>query len=256
MPLDFREVARAAKMRHSPFEWLRGPASYNSASDEVSLASDKSERYFPSDEDAILPDLAAISAPADAVAFVQRYGLLTKGPDDEDVHEPFSEIRDEAEMLWLYLRLYEVICRADRGDDNAVRELRQLWYRRLDEAAQRLKATSRPPEDDEELVGWCRDFLGWMTNEGMRGTEWVVVSEAAGWSLSGWPDDLLSHAYQQLAFLMVKKRPVRVCEECGLIFVVEHGRQRFCNPVCSGRARNRRWREAAGGKVGEEEHNE
>lgn len=233
-----------ATLRHSPFEWLRGPARYGRATDEISLDREKAELYFPSDEAGILFELAEIKAPADAVSFTQRYGLLTKGPAGENLHESFTEIRDEAELLALFLRLYELLERAHRGDPDAVRELQAVWYKRLRQSAEKMGVSSLPPADDQALIAYCRAFLTWMTNEGMRGTELVVFTEDDGWSLSGWPADLLSHAYQELAFLIVKREPARVCEECGRVFVVEHGRQRFCSPSCSGRARNRRWREA------------
>lgn len=249
MTLDSEEVEKIARqglrLRFAPFEWVRGPARYDRERDEIVITRSRTEQYIPAEEPSLLFDLADVSSPDDAVVFAQRFGLFTKGPDDKELRERFRDMREEAEMLWLYLRLYEVIRRALRGVADARRELASIWYQRLEESARALEGfgvTTRPPDDDDELVEWCIAFLAWMTNEGMRGCELVVFGESDGWSVAGWPNSLLGHAYQELAFLIGERRPVLVCEECGRVFPVSHGRQRFCDPACSNRSRNRRWR--------------
>jgi hypothetical protein len=227
-----------------PKQWLRGPASVDRLTGEIVLARDRAALYQPISDRQVVFDLAAVSEPRDAVAFVQKHGLLIHGPDDAGDREPFEEFRHHAGATWLLLHLVELIRRA-RDDYAATRELRTIWLPKVAQAFREEGQDLRPPLDDDDdiaVIAWAADFVAAFVVERRKDQELDLVWDGEGWAEAWLVPNLIGAVYEQLAEIMLGRTPLLVCEECQQVFPVDHGRQKYCSKSCAGKARSRRWR--------------
>jgi hypothetical protein len=233
----------ATELRVAPMEWLRGPAKLDDG--WIELDRERARRYTPFAEAGLMYDLAAIRRPPDALAFVQRYGLLHHGPDAQDSRERFADFESAALELSNTIGIYNLIRRAVRGEQDSGDAMSQLW----DLAPQLAEGFDGEAKSADELVDQATQLVTYWTNQGLRGVDFKVVPSAhwggqvGDFSLSAHTPTLLGSAYQQLAQAIVGRMPMRSCPECGRYFVFKDKRQRFCSATCGSRARQRRFAE-------------
>lgn len=225
-----------------PPPWLRGPAALDDG--WVVLDLERAREYQPSE--AGLPyDLAAVSAPADVIAFVQRHGLLRHGPGADEHRERLRDFEEQALGLRYILRVYQELRRGlseDRGE--SVEGLRALRGELRPALSDFFEA---PASSDEELLAQASVTIAQGISQGLEGVEESVGAAVVGGGSPGLfgfaprPPDLVGYAYHQLAMAVVSRAAMRTCAECGRFFPVKDRRQRFCTPTCASRARYRRW---------------
>ncbi|HHX44471.1 MAG TPA: hypothetical protein GX714_10860 [Chloroflexi bacterium] len=226
-------------IRAEPPAWLRGPASV--VDGWIVLDRQRAHEYHPYGASNLAFDLAAVSTPQDAIAFVTRYGLLRHGPQANEWREPYSEWQQESSQLRAVFMLKSAL---DRALEGAPEEL------------QRLAPVIRPlwqgaPENDKELTEQAAKTIAMIVSEGLRGVEhrliamfeWGAGNAPNEFATGIHPTDLVGYAYHHVAQLLNKKVVWLACPECGQYFVPTDGRQRYCSPTCAGRARYRRWAE-------------
>jgi hypothetical protein len=231
-----------------PVKWLHGPARIEG--EFVVLDPSRARPYFPIAEQELVYDLAAVRRPQDALAFVQRYGLLTHGPDANEHREALSLFVKEALSVTFALTLYLSIRKAVGSEalaaSDAIRELREFLPEFLPELGVARKTT------DHGVIDLASRTVAGLVNSGLVGVE-SKIEHAGGYEEGERGDFLLSARsptlrgliYHQLALLITTRFPLRTCaeSECGRFFPVRDKRQQFCSATCSGRARQRRWAE-------------
>jgi hypothetical protein len=236
----------ARLMRLAPSQWLRGPRARHEAG-WIVLDPEGLERYMPlaEAEGPALP-LARVREPADAVAFVRRFGLLQHGPGAEPpLREAFGEWLRAANLVSSILGYYRALQAAREGDTSLV---------------QRLETTA--PWDWADVIGFegplrpgvdplqarIGILLAALVSKGLEGSQ-IAVDAAYMTHEGAGPDefmydidtsDLLGFVYHDLAMKITARIPLRTCEQCSRFYPVSDPRQRFCSPECAGRARYRR----------------
>jgi hypothetical protein len=246
--MSYTELVISRDLRVAPVQWLRGPANLNDG--WVELDRQRAHPYTPMEEVDLMYDLAAIRRPPDALAFVQRYGLLRHGPGADKLRESFAEIETAALTLDTTIAWYLRIARVVRGDtEDANNAIREMW-RLAPKLGEHFDGTAK---SDDELIDQATQLVAYWTNQGLIGVESKVTpsahytdprgnrGEAGGFSMSAHATTLLGLAYHQLALTITMRIPLRECVECGRYFEIKDRRQRFCSPTCGSRARQRRF---------------
>ena len=194
--------------------------------------------------DDILDRLTNVHVAADALGFVRSFGLLTTTPDAHDLAEPFAEWSAHAhllrELFYVYDGLRQVVL-----DGPRFRELRAQVTRVS--GAWGL-THNRNPDDPEELRLLAADLLAAVVNQALGNVRHAITSEtwleppgpAGTFRFSPVVSNPLEAAYHQLALVIVNRREMRACEECGALFPVRDRRQRFHDSRCASRSRQRR----------------
>lgn len=227
---EITEAPMFVEQEH-PFAWRRGPASLDG--EWVVLDVERSRPYYPAKTPELVYDLGAVRKPPDALAFVQRYGLLRTAADTGEPRERWSDIEDDAGTLAGVLRTVTLIRSATDGDSDALRRLRGL--------AERDTGLPRP-RNDEELIKQATQLVVLLIDGGLTGVDYALAGFAGGhFAFTAQPPHLLGMAYHQLARAIVARVPLRECDECGRYFEVSNRGKRFCSKTCGGRARQRRF---------------
>lgn len=235
-----------------PPTWRRGPARFDG--EWIELDRRGSDLYLPMDMPTLPFDLAGVRSPADAVDFVQRYGLLRQTQGFPDVaRERFSEWEVEIALLNGVLRLVKLVRAADRGEQDAVTSLRE----HVDtERAPRIHGAPAGCSKEDLIKAAGRAVASWL-NFGLGGARVWIYSAAEVNTPTGpagkpsemfqviQPPDLIGYAYYQLIRSMLKRVPLANCPEpqCGRVFAIFDPRQRYCSAACANRARQRRFAE-------------
>jgi hypothetical protein len=228
-------------------KWVRGPAWLDG--DDVVLDLPRGTLYAPLAEPGLGLDLTKVKTPDDAVAFAQRYGLLSVRASSEDglalamtLREALSApvpIRESAQSFIqtaAHLRGLVAIARDVRkgaeGDDKAIHRLRQT-----------AKGDSRAI-----LIG-AADICAQAFTAALRDT-WPMVYDRAAMGenvppgrlrIGVFATTLKEACYLTIAAGLAEHEPIDVCAECSAAFVVEDARQRYCTPRCASRARFKRF---------------
>jgi hypothetical protein len=236
----------ASPVAYEPTPWLRGPARFSRG--WIELDHTRAEEYQPYELRGIVFDFAGIHTPAEAVQFVERYGLLWAGPQAREFREPWEAWLEEIHALHTTLALYSMVRQAVDGDQDALAALRLVGP----SLAQIFKA---PAENDEELLEQASVAVAWLISENLDGVE-QRVAPAVLWDRGdgqpGAPGEylifvrtphLLGYIYSEFALLVVGRVPMMQCHECGRLFPLHDARQRFCSARCANRQRYRRWAE-------------
>jgi hypothetical protein len=222
--------------------WWRGPARLEDGF--VEIEPDRAEPYAVHGEDVadLLWDLAGIRRPTDTLAFIRRYGLLWHGPGDGMYREAFADWKELADLLTRLLAQHIAIGRAREGDREALAKLRNT---RWSAPGQQLLHAS---PSDASLLALATEDLSSSVSMGLRNIRLEVMpanwrsgtGETGQFVFMPAPENLVDLASWQLAEAIVTRVPIAECPECGRVFPVRHGRQRFCDDRCAGRARYRR----------------
>jgi hypothetical protein len=236
----------ARPVAYEPTPWLRGPARFSRG--WIELDHTRAEEYQPYELKGIVFDFAGIHTPAEAVQFVERYGLLWAGPQAREFREPWEAWLEEIHALQGTLALYAMVRQAVDGDQDALAALRRVGPG----LAQMFKA---PAENDEELLEQASVAVAWLISENLDGVE-QRVAPAVLWDRGRWTTGstgrvphIRSHAALARVYLQRVCAPCcgartdDACHECGRLFPVHDARQRFCSARCANRQRYRRWAE-------------
>lgn len=236
------EPGWAIAVEAEPQLWIRGPGTYDGEWLELDVK--KAKDYGRFEEPDLLFDLAAISRPADAVAFIEKHGLLRAGPSAPAAafRERFSEWEGVANTLRATMQLYKIVQAASAGDKDAVEDLRVNWSRHW-------RRDYGVPTSDSELVIQAAAQVAASVNTGLRDVRTRIVS--AGLIDDGDPSQyvfmaaapsLVGFAYHLFALTCVTRQPLAACADCRRFFILTDKRQTYCTPTCSSRARYRRWK--------------
>jgi len=184
-------------------------------------------------------DLAAMAFrrsgrdPQQAVAFVRRFGLLWHGPDKlgsgcsrESLDDWWHEAEKLSSLLLISVRLGE-----------ALREGSAAPVRRY------FEALGIHFETDEAYLMASTTAAARLINQGMRETRWgMSVIEPGELRLTHYPPNLVSAAYANLGALISKKVEFKECPGCGRVFPPVSGKQKYHDPQCATKARQRKWK--------------
>jgi hypothetical protein len=96
-------------------------------------------------------------------------------------------------------------------------------------------------ETDEIYLMAATTSITRLINQGLHGSEWrMKVNEPADIRLAYSPLDLVSAAYADLAALVVTKAEFKECPGSGRVFLPGSGKQKYHDPQCATRSRQRR----------------
>jgi hypothetical protein len=198
-------------------------------------------------------DLARVQTPDQAVAFVQRYGPLRSWPDSlsrwfpetiratitlgraVEIREPLQDVLQAAQQLKDFAYAAIDAKKASKGDLAARERITR-------------HATASCGWGSPAITGSCEAWvslgLARELSDHLRGARTHVESVAPGqFQLRLLSDTLLGFCWANIAQVFAAKEPLGICTECARVFVVEDGRQKFCEPKCATRARFRRFKE-------------
>jgi hypothetical protein len=235
-----------------PLEWWRGPARFRDGQVELEPGAGVYEPYADGVDE--LPfALAGIHAPADAVAFAERFGLLRTGPGAGAYREPFSDWKQLASALRDAFALYSAGRAARKGDAAAEETIRTIIRSR-----ERIHPELRPElERYAGLLTKAEFVVVSILSSGLRDVRshlqpasLVEYPDENGVRRSGEPGAFLfapeCRTLAELAFLMAAltvstKVDVRICPLCSRVFVPKQG-QTYCEPKHTNAAKQRRHR--------------
>ncbi|MDW8059228.1 MAG: hypothetical protein RMK01_04060 [Thermomicrobium sp.] len=236
---------------YEPTPWLRGPARFRNDYFELDLR--RAEEYQPYEHRGQVFEFAELKTPAQALRFIERYGLLWAGPGAQEHRESWGDWLREIRTMNVVLDLAATVRWAHQGKREALDRL-QEYGPRLSEFFE------APASTTDELLAQASTFVAWVVSEGLDGVE-QRVSTAVLWEwqpgTSGPPGTwlfvvraphLLAYLYHDLAMLLVQRAPYEQCPECRRFFPRRDARQRFCSDQCADRHRYRRWLQRHGGR--------
>ena len=199
-------------------------------------------------------DLARVQTPDQAVAFVQRYGPLRSWPDSLSSSR-FTETIRATTTLKKTVEIREPL----QDVLQAAQQLKDFAYARIDAkkasegdvaARERITRYAKAccgwgsPAISISSEAWVSEWLASELSDHLRGARTHVESVAPGqFQLRLLSDTLLGFCWANIAQVFAAKEPLGICAECARVFVVEDGRQKFCEPKCATRARFRRFKE-------------
>lgn len=226
-------------------QWVRGPATRDR--DQIVIDARRAERYDPLALKDVGIALARVRTPDEAVTFAEAFGLLTvprallEGePIPSTLQEPFVNFERAAEDLRRILRTTVDVRKAVKGDREALERIRQDFDTR-----------EESKRDDRSILIAANDWAALGLMGGMPGVRPYVYEPAQLFPdrrtdpgqirIGLLAETLRDHCHVSVAQVLASE-PLKTCEECGRVFIVEDGRQRFCEPTCASRARFRRFK--------------
>ena len=246
--LELRELA-------GPPEWVRGEARVADGWVELTTR----ENYAPCAPhvgDELLFALPLAGTARGAATFARRFGLLRAGPDAACHREPLRDWKLAAGSLGRALALYARMVAAADGDDTALGPLREL----LGEYRLGLDADWRAFLDRYRPVDQAAILLAELVSAGLREAPQRLLASPLIENTSGdrldeldgpprfvfGPDvrSLVGLAWHMLGLHVAHQVPVRVCAGCSAVFAPSRGDQRYHEPACGARQRQRRARRA------------
>lgn len=228
--------------------WAKGCAHVEEG--YVILDESRAESYFLFEPTDLVFDLLDVYDPDGldpkaVTRFARRYGLLYHGAADLGTghcREPLNKWREDLADLGLVARLYMGLVESVKH--GPTKEMRETF-------ALVGVPEGRDFTDDDYLEAVSVALAEWVT-EGMEGTRAGLVSTAGldvsprsptTFLLTQLPENLLTAAYSQFAFLIANKAPISTCPGCGRLFVPTSGKQKYHEPACASTNRWRRWKE-------------
>jgi hypothetical protein len=98
-------------------------------------------------------------------------------------------------------------------------------------------------ETDEAYLMAATTSITKLINQGLQGGEWgMIVNEPGDIRLAYSPLNLVSAAYADLGALVATKAEFKECPGCGRAFLPDSGRQKYHDPQCATKSRQRRWK--------------
>ena len=264
-------------LRPMPIPWQRGPAWIDG--EDIVMDSARASAYHPLAKPGIGIELARVRTPEDAVAFVNRFGLLHGHTSLRDrplkpLREPFTLFEATAYDLRHILETEQLVRRGTKGDAAAIDRLRQLlvipededmqiWDPEAGEHVTRRAGDVYSPDerwvgaDDRTiLLNAHEHYVAHALDEGMEGSPVRIHDPAAvgesvppgGLRIGIRPDSLAVVCYLSVALALVDRVPIGVCADptCGRPFFIIDKRQRFCSKACGNRVRFRRFMDKHG----------
>jgi hypothetical protein len=225
--------------------WLKGPA--NVKGKEIVLDESRAEKYWlyeSKQAEQMAFDLAAMAwhgsgrDPDQARAFVRRYGLLWHGPDMLGS----SECRESLDDWWSAAEGLSAMLAMATALGEAVREGSATPIRRFFLEKAGLQVDFGVPTD-ESYIRAATTIVARLLNDGQRDGHWGLVTAGPGEvQLAYYPTNLVAAAYANIAALVATKAEFKQCPGCGRIFQPESGKQKYHDPQCATKARQRKWK--------------
>ena len=271
---------QGAIVRSLSRDWHRGPARLERGAIVLDLK--RSTVYQPLSEPKVGFELAKVRTPADAVRFVERYGLLEHGAADpafkrsadSKLSEPFVAFERAAADIRLIVHTIANVREAVKGNRECAQRLRaqfgpvsREWgdtevvvktpsglarvFRNRDLISEDVFADV----DEQTVLVRASDWVARGLTDGLlNARSWPYVFEPnqmleAESSQPGYlrvgilPETLLGVCYLSIAQQLSADKRLGICEECQVPFGIEHGHQRFCSDACANRNRFRRFKE-------------
>jgi len=263
--------------RPVPITWLRGPAWRDG--DDVVMDGARAVTYHPFAEPALGLELARVRTPEEAVAFVERFGLLNRPYYSEHerpmtvLREPFGVFQETAGTLRDILETARLVRRGVDGDAEATRALHVRLL--VPEDAEVSKVDHKTGEvrtgragdlwtpeqrfvgaDDRTILMCAHEYhVARPLNDGMWGTASVHDRSYLGESVPPGTlrigitaSTLNSICFLSVALALAERKPVGVCADpaCARPFFITDKRQRFCSKACSNRVRFKRFMDKRG----------
>jgi hypothetical protein len=224
--------------------WVRGPARRDR--DQIVLDSRRAERYSPEFADGNPGiELSRVRAPDDAVRFVERFGLLTKprlldgDPIPADLRQPFSDFEKAADDLRKIIRTTMDVRAAVSGNVEAFARIRQDFERRDVRRDNRSLLIHASGWVALALSSRLVDVYPHVFERAQAFPD--VATKPGGLRLGLIGETLLAFCSIRVAEALCHE-PLKSCEECNGVFIVDDARRRFCTSACATRARSRRYK--------------
>ena len=235
--------------------------------------------YHPLAEPDVGIELARVRTPEDALAFVQRFGLLRQplslpGQPLKPLRESFRAFEIDAEELRYILETARLVRRGAGTDPDAIGQLRQLLLipenaevsvcdEKTGEYVTRRAGDVYSPDerfvgaDDRTIVMYAHEYhVAHRLNEGIADSPPCVYDRAfmgesvppGSLRVGVRPSTLAGVCYLSVALALADRMPVGVCADptCGRPFFITDRRQRFCSRACGNRVRFRRFTDKHG----------
>jgi hypothetical protein len=98
-------------------------------------------------------------------------------------------------------------------------------------------------ETDEAYLMAASTVAARLINWGLQDTKWgMVVGEPGELRLAHYPPNLVSAAYANLGALIATKAEFKECPGCSRAFLPSSGMQKYHDPQCATKARQRKWK--------------
>lgn len=228
--------------------WVRGPAFTTDT--EIVLDESRAQSYQlgnPNWAQDLLFELAALSPmisryeagvnPNDAVAFVQRWGLLWHGSSQVgsgECRESLDDWLQSSNKLLFRLYFYQWLMEAPRDDPEEI-------ARGFSELGVQSPASLQTAEDHLQSAS---TYLEGVINEALQGCTWELITYKPGrFAFNQCPPNLEASAYAYFAELANSGPQLKRCSGCGRPFRPETSRQKYHNQRCANATRWRRWKE-------------
>ena len=221
----------------------------------VPRSGDRARVYAPADAPQLALDLAEIeSGDQDAALdFERRWGALGFRDLTETTDDPLPWVFEHAKTLRLCVDLLELVGLEDWPQLN-----RRLTGLSAVPPKRPIGPGERPPlryavlggnEDasfhGEDEMRVARAIVARIISDNIANLHWVLRSVGDRLALSIRFDALVEVAYWHIGRLAEARDGWRRCLGCGRRFVPTRGQQRYCDPLCGGRERTRKWRKKA-----------
>ena len=270
-------------------EWLRGPAWIDG--DDIVMDCASATTYHALAESEIGIELARVKTPQEAVAFVERFGLLgllprprsREEPPWTPRREPFRSFEVVAEELRDILQVARLVRSGADGNTKALRYLHNRLLIREDE-----EVTVHDEATGESLTRRAGDvyspyerFVGADSRTILMFAHEYLVARPLSEGIADLParvhdrtflgesvppgslrvaikaNSLGSVCYLSVALALADRMPVAVCADptCRRPFFPADKRQRFCSRACGNRVRFRRFTDRHGSATTSKEGN-
>jgi hypothetical protein len=164
---------------------------------------------------------------------VRRYGLLWHGKDElgtgncrECLDDWWQEAEKLSSVLLTSIRLGEAM---RKGSAAPIRKY--------------FEGLGISFETDEAYLMAASTVAARLINWGLQDTKWgMVVGEPGELRLAHYPPNLVSAAYANLGALIATKAEFKECPGCSRAFLPSSGMQKYHDPQCATKARQRKWK--------------
>lgn len=224
--------------------WCNGSAYLDG--DWVEMDASRARKYDVYSQKDIVFDFAAIERPSDIPPFVRRYGLLWHGPGSDTFRELTEDWLVEAETLRVALTLYATQAKALAGNRKYLDKLR---------ASRIHLGFQERAETDEQLYQQTSALIARLIDQKLTGVQMGIKAACeferpdkpgeaqppGVFVLTAFSPTLIAHIYYGAAMMIVNRVPASNCVQCGRMFIVRDGRQKYCSPTCGANARYHRF---------------
>lgn len=238
----------AYPVHNAPANWVRGDARYEAGD----IVLENPVEYEVTDYDGLFDAFLDIEDPADAVEFANQWGLLQRGPDSQDLREPFADWKAEVTFVSIVAHIYIALQDAVSGDEDGLKRLWDVWGPQFLWGEFGLYELNEVPSNDTELLQLAAFVISTWMGDKLRDVETLVApasmvsddDDLGNFILMTYLTNPLEMIWYEFMTLVTNKAELRYCPACGRPFLVTNHRQIYCSRRCAGRVRTQRFRAA------------